>query len=150
MLPISDDTIRVSLHIFGAAGWVGGQFVLAGVVPVLRRDAPGALSQVARRFQLLAWPFFALLLATGIWNALVVDFEHATDEWIATFAIKMWLVLLSGFGAAAHALFAGPRAQRAVDERSARRARALSGALAGVGLLAAIGALLLGVLLRGG
>jgi len=149
MLPFTADTLRVSLHILGAAGWVGGQFVLAGVVPTLRKSAPDVVSTVARRFQVLAWPFYGLLLATGVWNALEVDFDAATDDWISTFGIKMWLVLLSGFGAAAHAFFAGPRVQAAADDRGAARARALSGALAGVGLLAGIGALVLGVLLRG-
>ena len=37
MLAVSWDTIRLFLHILAATIWVGGQLVLAALVPVLRR-----------------------------------------------------------------------------------------------------------------
>ena len=42
------DTIRLGLHVLAATVWVGGQFVLAGLVPTLRSlgpDAPRAAAQ---------------------------------------------------------------------------------------------------------
>ena len=37
MLAVSWDTIRLFLHVLAATIWVGGQLVLAVLVPVLRR-----------------------------------------------------------------------------------------------------------------
>ena len=37
MLAVSWDTIRLFLHVLAATIWVGGQLVLAALVPVLRR-----------------------------------------------------------------------------------------------------------------
>ena len=48
MLAVSWDTIRVFLHVLAATIWVGGQLVLAALVPVLRRA--GAGTEAARRF----------------------------------------------------------------------------------------------------
>ena len=42
MLSPTIDTIRLFLHILAASVWVGGQIVLAGLVPRLKRAFPGA------------------------------------------------------------------------------------------------------------
>ncbi|MCF6744716.1 hypothetical protein E9529_10570 [Blastococcus sp. KM273128] len=106
--------------------------MLAGLVPVLRRVAPEAAPAAGQRFAALAWPAFAVLVATGIWNIAAVG--PAGGAYRTTLVVKLVAVLVSGAAAWAHA--------RATD----RRALALSGALSGV---AALVALLLGVVLRG-
>lgn len=149
MLSVTLDDLRLFLHVLAAAVWVGGQLVLAGLVPVTRRAGPDVVSAVARRFQLLAWPSFVVLVATGVWNLFAVGYADATIEWQVTLFVKLILVGLSAAGALVHALGIGPRALRAADPASARRARAISGAAAGLGLFAALGAMLLGVMLAG-
>lgn len=136
MLPVTAEAVRVFLHVLAAAVWVGGQVALAGVVGALRPAGPEAVSAVARRFQVVAWPAFFVLVVTGVWNLMDVGWSDATSEWQATLMAKLGLVLLSGAGALAHSMIGA-------------RNRALSGAAAGVGLLAALGALFLGVLLHG-
>ena len=66
MLAVSWDTIRLFLHVLAATIWVGGQLVMAALVPVLRRA--GVVTEAARRFNQVAWVAFAVLVATGIWN----------------------------------------------------------------------------------
>src|SRR5207248_3054094 len=68
VLPVHAETIRLFLHVLAATIWVGGQFTLAGLVPGLRQLSPDAPRAVARRFNLIAWPAFAVLVITGIWN----------------------------------------------------------------------------------
>ena len=138
MLPVDAATIRLFLHVLGAAVWVGGQFVLAGEVPVVRQVAgTDGTRAVARRFQLLAWPAFALLLVTGVWNLMAVKVGDQSSAYFTTLLVKLLLVAVSGIGALGHVLLA-------------RRRPALGGALAGIALLAAVGAMFLGVLLRTG
>ena len=138
MLPIHDDSVRLFLHVLGATVWVGGQIVLAALVPVVRqRGGRDATLATARRFQIIAWPAFALLLVTGVWNLFAVHVGDQSSEYITTLFVKLLLVAVSGIGALGHTLFA-------------RRNAALGGALAGVGLLAALGATFLGVLLNVG
>lgn len=128
------DIVRDSLHVFAACVWVGGQAVLGGLVPTVRREAPDALHAVARAFGRLAWPAFALLLLTGVWNYSAVHASHASAAWSAVFGAKMVLVVISGLGAFLH--------QRS-DSPSTR------GMYAGLGALATVGALVLGVALAG-
>ena len=68
MLTVHLDTIRLFLHVLAATVWVGGQLTLAALVPGLRRLSPDAPRVVARRFNRVAWPAFAVLVGTGIWN----------------------------------------------------------------------------------
>jgi putative copper export protein len=72
VLPVSWTTVRLFLHVLGATVWVGGQLTLAGLVPGLRRVSPDAPRAVARRFNVIAWVAFAVLIATGIWNILAI------------------------------------------------------------------------------
>jgi uncharacterized membrane protein len=118
--------------------WVGGQLALAVVVPVARRTAGmDATRAIARRFQLVAWPAFGLLVATGIWNLYGVQAGSLHGSYRTTLVVKLALVAVSGAGAWAHI-------------QLARSRPALGGALAGVALLAALGATFVGVLLRTG
>jgi putative copper export protein len=135
VLPVHAATVRLFLHILGATVWVGGQIALAAVVPVVRagggRDAARA---VARRFQLVAWPAFALLLVTGVWNLFAVHASDQSSQYLTTLLAKLLLVGVSAAAAAGHIVVT-------------RRNPAVGGALAGVALLAALGALFYGVLL---
>jgi putative copper export protein len=133
MLDVTLDTIRLFLHVFAATIWVGGQFTRAGLVPGLRELSPDAPRTVAQRFARLAWPAYAVLVATGIWNVLAV---HATwtGEYGVTLIVKIAVVAISGLSAFLHA-------------RSRSRAGlAVWGAITGV---SAAAALFLGILLHG-
>jgi putative copper export protein len=126
------------LHVLGATVWVGGQVALAGVVPVVRRFGGIETARaVARRFQLIAWPAFGLLVATGIWNLFAVKVGEQSTSYTTSLFVKLILVAVSGIGAAGHIFFA-------------RRRPALGGILAALALLAALGATFVGVLLTTG
>jgi putative copper export protein len=92
----------------------------------LSPDAPRA---VARRFNRIAWPAFAVLVATGIWNIVEVS-PVWNSEYGRTLSVKLVVVAVSGTAAFVHA-----RAR-------SRRGLAVFGALSG---LAALTALFLGV-----
>lgn len=131
MLSPNWDTVRLFLHVLAATIWVGGQITLAALVPVLRRVSPTAPRTVARRFNLVAWPAFGVLLLTGIWNVLAVG-SGQSDRYQVTLDVKMAVVAVSGVAAYLHA-------------RSTRPATlAAFGALTG---LSALAALFVGVLL---
>ncbi len=134
MLSVSWTTVRLFLHVLGATVWVGGQLTLAGLVPALRRFGPDAPRVVARRFRVIAWSAFALLVVTGVWNLLAVEVGDRTTAWQATLGLKLLLVAASGIGAAFHA---GARGKVAL---------AAGGA---VGLLGGLAAVLLGLQLSG-
>ena len=135
MLPVHAATIRLFLHVLAATVWVGGQVALAGVVPVVRRVGGIETARAAaRRFQVIAWPAFGVLVVTGIWNLFAVKIGDQSSTYLTTLFVKLLLVGLSGAGALGHIFFV-------------RRRPALGGILAGLGLIAAIGATFVGVLL---
>jgi putative copper export protein len=133
VLPLHIATIRLFLHVLAATVWVGGQLVLAGLVPTLRPLGPDVVRSAARRFELLAWPAFAVLIATGVWNLLAVHVGDTSTAYQTTVLVKLLCVAVSGAGAAVH---------RATKQRALL---AIGGAASSLG---AIAALLLGVLLR--
>jgi putative copper export protein len=133
MLPVSGDTIRLFLHVLAATVWVGGQLVLAALVPVLRRLGAEIPRAAARRFNQVAWPAFGVLLITGVWNIVAVR-SQVTGSYRTTLIVKLVVVIISGVTAALHA------------RAHSRAALAVFGALTGVSALAA---LFLGVLLAG-
>jgi putative copper export protein len=135
MLTITWDTVRLFLHVLAATIWVGGQLTLAAVVPVLRRFGAEVPRAAARRFNLVAWVAFAVLVVTGVWNIVAVQ-SQISDEagYRTTLIVKLAVVVVSGVTAALHA-----RARRPAG-------LAVFGALTGVSALAA---LFLGVLLAG-
>jgi putative copper export protein len=131
VLSVSWDTIRLFLHVLAATIWVGGQITLAALVPVLRRLGAEIPRAAARRFNLIAWPAFGVLVLTGIWNIVAVR-SQITGGYETTLVVKLIVVAISGVTAALHA-----------------RARsttwlAVFGALTGISALAA---LFLGILL---
>ncbi|HTK14858.1 MAG TPA: CopD family protein [Acidimicrobiia bacterium] len=137
MLPVQATTVRLFLHVLGAAIWVGGQIALASIVPIARRVGGVEVTRaVARRFQQVAWPAFALLLATGVWNLVAEKVGDRSSQYQTTLLVKLLLVAVSGGCAFGHILVA-------------RRRPALGGALAGFALLTALGATFFGVLLAG-
>ncbi|MGE5291429.1 MAG: hypothetical protein ACM3ML_30350 [Micromonosporaceae bacterium] len=133
MLSVSWDTARLFLHVLAATVWVGGQLTLAGLVPVLRRLGAQVPRAAARRFNQIAWPAFAVLVATGVWNIAAVHGE-ITGSYEVTLIVKLVVVALSGVTAALHS-----RARTTAG-------LAVFGALSGVTALAA---LFFGVLLAG-
>ena len=133
MLTPSWDTLRLFLHVLAATIWVGGQLTLAALVPTLRRRGTELPKAAARQFNNVAWPAFAVLIATGGWNMLA-ERDKVTGAYRTTLILKIVVVAVSGVAAALHA-------------RSRTRAGlAVFGALTAVSALAA---LLLGVLLAG-
>ena len=133
MLAVSWDTVRLFLHVLAATVWVGGQLTLAVLAPVLRRLGADIPRAAARRFNQVAWPAFAVLIATGVWNIAAVR-SQITGSYEATLVAKLIVVAISGLTAALHA-----RARSTAG-------LAVFGALTGVSALAA---LFLGVLLAG-
>jgi putative copper export protein len=133
MLSVSWDTIRLFLHALAATVWVGGQITLAALVPVLRRLGAEIPRAAARRFNLIAWPAFAVLVVTGIWNIAAVH-AQIDGAYQTTLVVKLIVVAISGVTAALHARARNPRWI------------AVFGALTG---LSALAALFLGILLTG-
>ncbi len=132
MLAVSWDTVRLFLHVLAATVWVGGQLTLAALVPVLRRVGPDAPRIAARRFNLVAWPAYGVLVATGIWNIAAAGPMSASYK--ATLAAKVAVVAASGITAFLH------------TRSKSTAGLAIWGALTG---LTALGALFLGILLAG-
>ena len=102
MLPVSTATIRLFLHVLAATIWVGGQLTLAGLVPGLRALGPDAPKAVARRFNQIAWPAFAVLVVTGLWNLGETHVGDQPSSWKATLVAKLVVVAASGITAALH------------------------------------------------
>jgi putative copper export protein len=102
VLAVSWDTIRLFLHVLAATIWVGGQLTLAALVPALRRMGTNVTAGAARRFNQVAWPTFAVLVLTGIWNIIAVRPQiHGSYE--TTLIVKLVVVVISGITAALHA-----------------------------------------------
>ncbi|NNE97100.1 MAG: hypothetical protein HKN24_13830 [Acidimicrobiales bacterium] len=103
MLSPNLDSIRVFLHILAAGIWVGGQIVVAGVVPALRKSSGSeGTKALANGFARVAWPAFALALITGMW-ALVDRDGDSSSEYGLTFGIKFLFYIAAGASAIAHA-----------------------------------------------
>ena len=135
MLSPTASTVRLFLHVMAATIWVGVQFALAGVVPVLRRQAPDTTKAVARAFAKVAWPAFAVLVITGIWNLVEIDITDTSTAYQATVFAKVALAMIAAAAVAVHSI------------GTSKLALALGGA---IGALASVAALFLGVLLRTG
>ena len=128
-------TLRLFLHVLAASVWVGGQIALAGVVPSVRRAAPEATKVAARAFARVAWPAFAVVVLTGLWNLTEVDITDTGTTYQVTLFVKLVLVFASGAAAAVHSV------------GTSKLALALGGA---IGLLAGLGAMFCGYLLTTG
>jgi putative copper export protein len=102
---------RLFLHVMAASIWVGGQLVLAALVPTLRGLGDDAAVQVARAFHRIAWPAFAVAVVTGLWNVFAIPLQDLQHPWIE---LKLLAVLLAGVGAAVHQNAKGNRTLLAV------------------------------------
>jgi putative copper export protein len=132
MLPFHLETLRLFLHVLAATIWVGGQLVLAALVPALRGAGAEVPRLAARAFNRVAWPAFGVLILTGVWN--VVAEGDRGPAYRTTLMIKLAVVAASGVTAFLHA------------RATSRRGMAVFGALTG---LTALLALLLGIVLAG-
>lgn len=135
MLPLTSNTIRLFVHVLAATVWVGGQLTLAGLVPGLRAIDADAPRAVARRFNRVAWPAFAVLVLSGIWNLVEIDIGDRDTDYQVTLFVKLAVVAASGIAAFLH------------TQARTRVGLALWGAIGGA---ASLGALFFGVWLRSG
>lgn len=125
---------RLTLHVLAATVWVGGQLVVAGLLPTVRSLGAEAPKKIAGAFGRLSWPAYWLLVATGIWNYAAMDHANAPSNWNAAFGVKMACVVLAGLGAYMH------------TKASSAKAR---GIYAGLGTVGSILALILGIAIAG-
>lgn len=126
------DSLRVFLHLMAVAVWVGGQIVLAGLVPTIRAAAPESLPKVAQAFARVAWPAMIVIVFTGAWGLGVVDAADAGTKYMTTFAIKMFLVFVAVAATVIH------------SQGTSKAAKAIGGAF---GLLGSLLAAYAGILL---
>jgi putative copper export protein len=105
------DAFRLFLHVLAASIWVGGQIVLAALVPTVRTYGAEATRAAARAFNRIAWPAFAVAVVTGLWNVFALPLDDLRHPWIE---LKVLAVLLSGVGAAVHQFAKGNKAMLAV------------------------------------
>lgn len=105
------DAFRLFLHVLAASVWVGGQIVLAGLVPTVRGFGEDATRQVARAFNRIAWPAYGVAVVTGLWNVFALPLDDLMHPWIE---LKVLAVLLSGVGALVHQMAKGNKAMLAV------------------------------------
>jgi len=110
---ITFDDFRLFLHVLAATVWVGGQIVLAGLVPTVRTFGDDATRKVARAYNRIAWPAFGLIVFTGMWNLMQLSMDNITIPQ-GLFGVKMVFVLLSGAGALVHQMARGNKAMLAV------------------------------------
>jgi putative copper export protein len=127
------DAIRLSLHVLAATVWVGGQIVVAGLLPTVRSLGGDASKRVARAFGRIQWPAYAVLLVTGIWNVTATRNGQPT-AWDTVLGVKIGVVVVAGLAAYLH------------QRSKSTLWLALWGA---VTAFASVGALVLGVLLAG-
>lgn len=135
MLSPDTATIRLFIHVLAATVWVGGQIVLAGIVPSLRKLHPEATTTVARAFARIAWTSFFVLVVSGIWNLMSIDIGNAPDEYWTSVAVHVGLTATAGTAAAVHSM------------GRSKVALALGGS---IGLLTSLSTLFVGILLRSG
>ncbi len=133
-LASATDTIRLSLHVLAACVWIGGQVVLAGMVPTVRSFGGDATKKVAQVFARLAWPAFFVLIITGVWNITALDNGGSNSSWKMVLGMKMGVVLIAGVAVAVH------------TRASSAKAKGVS---AGLGMLASLAAMVMGVVLAG-
>ena len=135
MLSPTADSIRLFLHVLAASVWVGGQIVLGGLVPKLRQVAPESLKVAANAFARIAWPAFAVVVVTGMWNILDMTVGDMSTEYQVSMFVHVLLAMAAAMFVVIHSV------------GQTKLALALGGAL---GLLTSLGAMFVGVLLQTG
>jgi putative copper export protein len=126
------ESVRLFIHVLAASVWVGGQIVLAGLVPKVRRSHPEALNTIAKAFARVAWPAMGVVIITGIWNVLAVDPSSRSTSYMATLMLKLLFVGVTVAATVIHSMGAS------------KAAKAIGGA---AGLLTALAAMYLGLLI---
>jgi putative copper export protein len=126
--------LRLTLHVLAATIWVGGQFVVAGLLPTVRSLGEGAPRKIARAFARLSWPAYFVLIATGIWNVAAIHATSANATYKTALVVEIVLALAAGASALGHSL---------------ARSKALIGALGGLAGLFSLAALVVGIVLAG-
>jgi putative copper export protein len=134
MLASSVTAIRLTLHVLAASIWVGGQIVLMGQMRALKSLGPEASEAIAKAFDRLAWPAYAVLVITGFWNISTFRWSYESFAWKAVLIAKIVVVALAGLGALLHA------------RATTKAGLAMWGSVAG---LASVAALAMGILLAG-
>ena len=104
------------------------------MLPVLRQHE-GLAKKAARAFNRIAWPAFAVLVVTGLWNLSEINVGDAPTSYQVTVFVKIAVAIAAGAASAVH-----------IAARS-KLALALGGA---IGALASVAAVFLGILLRTG
>jgi len=122
VLEVTVADVRLFLHVLAATIWVGGQITLGALVPALR-GFEGVTKVAARRYNMIAWPAFAVLALTGVWNILDADIGGPAQR---TLEVKLFFVLLSGVAAFLH------------TRANSKAGVAVWGALGALGALAAL------------
>jgi putative copper export protein len=135
MLSPTADSIRLFLHVLAASVWVGGQIVLGGLVPKLRQVAPDSLKVAANAFARIAWPAFAVVVVTGMWNILDITVGDMSTEYQVSMFVHVLLAMAAAMFVVIHSV------------GQTKLALALGGAL---GLLTSLGAMFVGILLQTG
>jgi putative copper export protein len=135
MLSPTADSIRLFLHVPAASVWVGGQIVLGGLVPKLRQVAPESLKVAANAFARIAWPAFAIVVVTGMWNILDIKVGDMSTEYQVSMFVHVLLAMATAMFVVIHSV------------GKTKLALALGGAL---GLLTSLGAMFVGILLQTG
>jgi putative copper export protein len=135
MLSPTADSIRLFLHVLAASVWVGGQIVLGRLVPKLRQVAPESLKVAANAFARIAWPAFAVVVVTGMWNILDITVGDMSTEYQVSLFVHVLLAMAAAMFVVIHSV------------GQTKLALALGGAL---GLLTSLGAMFIGILLQTG
>ena len=135
MLSPTADSIRLFLHVLAASVWVGGQIVLGGLVPKLRQAAPESLKVAANAFARIAWPAFAVVVVTGMWNILDIKVGDMSTDYQVTMFVHVLLAVAAAMFVVIHSV------------GKTKLALALGGAL---GLLTSLGAMFVGIMLQTG
>jgi hypothetical protein len=128
-------TLRMFLHVLAASIWVGGQIVLAGLVPTARELSPEGPAKAARAFNRLAWPAYGVAVVTGIWNILVVPLGALPHPLIE---IKILVVALSGIGALVHQYAKRLGSSLGLGDKATTALLAVGGAMSSVFAVAAM------------
>lgn len=126
------NSLLIFLHILAVSVWLGGQIVLAGVVPKLRKTNPEVLSNIAKNYAAIAWPAMILIVVTGAWGLAEINTAEESSAYMVTFGVKMSLVGTAIIATVIH------------SNGTSKIAKGLGGA---IGLLATLFAAYCGVLL---
>ena len=99
--PTLSTAVRLSVHVLAATVWVGGQIVVAGLLPTVRSFGADAAKRVARAFGRIQWPAYAVLVVTGVWNVFATR-NGQPSAWGTVLGVKIGVVVLAGIAAYLH------------------------------------------------